>query len=85
MASFTYTLCALTALMCAFLLLRGFIQTRLKVLFWSGLCFAGLAASNAVLVLDKLVFTEIDLLPYRLWIAVTALALLLVGLVGTDE
>ncbi|HEY2395769.1 MAG TPA: DUF5985 family protein [Rudaea sp.] len=83
--SLTYALCALTALLCAVLLLRGFFKTRSKVLLWSGMCFAGLMLSNVVLVLDKLVYTDIELLPLRLWITLAALLMLLFGLIYANE
>ena len=85
MATFVYTLCALTSLMCAFLLLRAFYRTRSKVLWWSGLCFCGLVLSNTVLILDKLVYVDINLLGWRLWITLISLSLLLYGLVNSDE
>jgi hypothetical protein len=84
-ATIVYAMCALTCLLCAVLLFRGYASSRSKLLFWSGLCFTGLLLSNIVLVLDKLVYTEIDLLPMRLWITLIALLLLLYGLVYESE
>jgi len=84
MAAVIYSLCALTSLACAVLLLRGYARTRAKLLFWSGLCFAGLTVNNVVLVLDRFVFLEVDFAPLRLATAVVALALLLYGLIWED-
>ena len=84
-ATLVYAMCALTCLLCAVLLFRGYASSRSKLLFWSGLCFTGLLLSNIVLVLDKLVYTEIDLLPMRLWITLIALLLLLYGLLYESE
>jgi len=84
-AGIVYTLCALTSLLSAFLLLRAYRRTRSRVLWWSGLCFCGLTLSNTVLVLDKLVFTEVDLLPWRLGLTLIALLLLIYGLLLADE
>jgi len=84
MAAVIYSLCALTSLACAVLLLRGYARTRAKLLFWSGLCFVGLTVNNVVLVLDRFVFLEVDLAPLRLATAVVALALLLHGLIWED-
>ena len=84
-ATLVYVMCALTCLLCAVLLFRGYATSRSKLLFWSGLCFTGLLLSNIVLVLDKLVYTEIDLLPVRLWITLIALLLLLYGLLYESE
>ncbi|HEX6831938.1 MAG TPA: DUF5985 family protein [Rudaea sp.] len=80
-----YGLCALTALLCSVLLLRGYARTRSHVLLWSGLCFAGLMVSNVVLMLDKLVFIETDLLPIRLWITLASMLMLLFGLIYAQE
>ncbi|HJT97096.1 MAG TPA: DUF5985 family protein [Rhodanobacteraceae bacterium] len=85
MASFVYGLVALTSLLCAVLLLRAYGRSRLRVLLWSGLCFCGLVVSNGVLILDKLVFPEIDLFPLRLWITLLSLLLLLFGLIYESE
>lgn len=80
-----YTLCALTALGCAWLLLRAYRRTHARLLLWSGLCFAGLTANNVVVILDRLVFpTEVDLLPVRLALGAVsvwalAIALLMEG------
>jgi hypothetical protein len=76
-----YTLCALTALGCAWLLLRAYRRTHARLLLWSGLCFAGLTANNVLTVLDRLVFTEVDLLLPRLALGLVAVLVLLVGLV----
>lgn len=76
-----YTLCALTALVCAVLLLRGYLRTRFRLLLWSGLCFGGLTLNNALLVLDKAVLTQTDLSTLRLFVGLVAVLLLVVGLV----
>ena len=85
MSGIIYSLCSLTALLCAFLLLRAFRRTGSRTLWWSGLCFCGLTLSNIVLVLDKLVYTEIDLLAWRLWLTLISLALLIYGLIFAEE
>ena len=81
MAALIYTLCAVTCLLCAVLLLRGWRKTRAHLLFWSGLCFVGLTASNVLLVLDRLVFLDVDLTTPRLATALAGLLLLVFGLV----
>ena len=84
-ATIVYTLCGLTALLCAGLLLRAFQRTHARVLWWSGLCFCGLTISNALLLLDKLVYTDIDLQPLRISATLLSLLLLLYGLLYADE
>jgi len=81
METLVYTSCALTSALCAWLLLRFFYETRYRLLLWSGLCFAGLALSNMVLVVDKLMFPQISFGPCRLLIALVALLPLLYGLI----
>jgi len=85
MAALIYTLCALTCLAAFVLLLRGWRATRLRLLFWSALCFAGLSINNILLVLDKLVFLEVDLSRWRLLTALAAVLLLLFGLIWEEE
>ena len=85
MAAFIYTLCTLTCLACFGLLLRGWRASGSRLLFWSALCFAGLSANNFLLVIDKLVFTAVDLSIWRLGTALVALLLLLFGLVWEKE
>ena len=76
-----YGLCALTAAACAVCLIAGFLRTRSYLLMWSGACFVGLTADNVMLILDRLVFTAIDLSTLRLAIALASVILLLCGLI----
>ena len=81
-AATVYVLCALTALLCAVLLLQAWGRSRLPLLFWSGLCFVGLTASNTILVVDLLLLgPEISLLFWRNLSALAALSLLVYGLI----
>lgn len=85
MATFIYTLCALTSLVSAVLLLRSYQKTRVHLLLWSGLCFAGLTVSNVFLVLDRVVYPDMDLSIPRLGSAFVALLLLLYGLIWESD
>jgi hypothetical protein len=80
-----YTACMLTALLCAFLLLRAYARSRHRLLMWSGLCFAGLTLNNLFLVLDKLIFPNIDFSLARSVTALFAMAVLLWGLIWDSE
>lgn len=80
MAQAIYSLCALTALLGAWLLLRAYARTRFRLLLWSGLCFVGLTANNVLLVLDRLVFPNVDLSLARLLLALGSVLLLVVGM-----
>jgi hypothetical protein len=84
-AAFIYTLCSLTCLACAILLLRGYARTRVHLLLWSGLCFVGLTANNVLLVLDRVVFPDADLSIPRLASALAGFLLLLFGLIWEKD
>ena len=83
-ASIIYGLCGLTSLLSAMLLWRSYLRSRYRLLLWSALCFTGLTLSNALLMLDKLIFLNVDLLQLRLIASLLALLPLLYGLI-TDE
>lgn len=85
MASITYSLCAAAALLCAYLLLQAYRRGGQRLLLWSGLCFAGLTLNNLALVVDKLVFPEVDLSVWRTSIALAAMTVLLYGLIWDAE
>jgi hypothetical protein len=80
-----YSLCSLTAALCAVLLLQSYARSRYRLLLWSGLCFAGLTMNNLLLVLDKLVFPEFDLSVWRSAVALAAMCVLLYGLIWEAE
>jgi len=85
MSAVIYTLCSLTSLACAALLLRAYGRSRHRLLFWSGLCFLMLTASNVLNIFDRFVFPSVDLAPGRLATALIAVALLLFGLIWEGE
>jgi hypothetical protein len=80
-----YSLCAVTALLCAWLLLHAYRRTRYRLLLWSGLCFIGLTATNTLLVLDKIVWPAGDLSPWRHSVTLVAMGVLLYGLIWNAE
>ena len=81
LANAIYILCALTSMTCAALLLRGYSRTRVRLLFWSGWCFAGLALNNILLVIDIRIGPALNLEMWRTLPAVAGVALLIYGLV----
>ncbi len=76
-----YALCALTSLLCAFLLLRGYVRSRYRLLLWAGVCFVGVTLNNVFVVIDKFFYPQGDLLTLRLSVALIALLFLLYGLI----
>lgn len=81
MSEAIYVLCALTSLACAWLLLQRYRSGRSRLLFWSGMCFCAMTVNNLILVVDKLVLPESDLLPLRNVSAFAAVLMLLYGLI----
>ncbi len=74
-----YLLCALTSAACALLLLRSHRASRSSLLFWSSLCFVGLALNNALLFVDLTLVPNIDLSLWRSAVALASIGLLLFG------
>jgi hypothetical protein len=81
MSGAVYLLCAATSCLCAVLLLRGYTQSWVRLLLWSGLCFVGLTIDNVLLYVDDVVVSSIDLGVWRRIPAVLALMVLVFGLV----
>ena len=81
LANAIYILCALTGILCAVLLVRGYRQSGARLLFWSALCFAGLALNNILLIIDLRVLPNVDLEVWRTVPAVIGVLLLVYGLV----
>jgi hypothetical protein len=84
MASIVYVLCALTSVTCMLLLLRAFKQTRIALLFWSGIAFLVFAATNVLLFVDLVLVPQFDLLLARTVITLVGVVLLLYGLIRTN-
>jgi len=84
MAATVYLLCTATALLCSVLLFRGYRKSRVRLLFWSGICFAVLVADNLFLFLDRIVFTQVDFSVERSPFGLVAVAFLLYGLITKE-
>ena len=76
---------SLTAALCAVLLLRGYARVRQRLLLWSGVCFAGLTLSNALLIVDLAVVPHYSIYVWRLAVAAAALLVLLYGLIFESD
>jgi hypothetical protein len=84
-AETVYLLCAVTSLLCAILLFRGYRAVRTPLLFWSSLCFAGLVVNNVLLFVDLVVVVHTDLRLLRSGSAIISLGLLLHGLIAETK
>ena len=80
-----YLLCFLTSSACALLLTRSYRRTASRLLLWSALCFALLAANNLVVIVDLLILPEMDFRVARLALALAAVGVLLFGFIWEEE
>lgn len=85
MAGAVYLLSAFISFVCTILLLRSFAATRTPLLFWVGLGFAGLTLNNALLFVDKIVVTDVDLSLWRTVPALLGMLVLAVGLLWEES
>ncbi|MDQ2665535.1 MAG: DUF5985 family protein [Gemmatimonadota bacterium] len=85
MGVFVYFLCALTSLLCAVMLLRGYGRTGVRLLLWSGLCFACFALNNVILIIDVQMLPDRDLSVLRTLPSLLGMGLLLYGLVWESD
>lgn len=81
MAEAVYILSSLISLTCTVLLLRGYLDSRVRLLLWSSLCFLGLTISNVLLFVDLVVLPHIDLSLWRSLSTLIALVVLIYGLI----
>ena len=80
-----YILCFLTSSACAWLLGRSYLRSRTRLLLWSSASFLLLAANNLLLMLDLLVFTDLNLRTGRLLLSLAAVSVLLFGFIWDLE
>jgi hypothetical protein len=84
MAEAVYVLCTLVSLFCAFLLIRSYRSSRLRLTLLASLCFSGLALNNVLLFADLVMTPETDLALLRGCVAVVSMLLLVGGLILED-
>lgn len=80
-----YVLCFLTSAACAWLLGRSYLRTRARLLLGSSICFILLALNNLALVVDLVVFPNLDLRVLRLVLALAAVCALLFAFIWNLE
>ena len=85
MTSALYVLNCLTMLLCSVLLLRAYFNVRRRLLLWSGLSFAAFTVTNAFVIVDVVMYRDIDFYTWRLGWGALGATLILVGLVWEDK
>ena len=81
MATTVYLLCALASIACAVLLARSWQRSRVRLLMWTALGFAGLSVNNILLFTDQVLVPERDLGIARDITGFAGIAILLFGLI----
>lgn len=86
MGPIVYILGTLVTMLCSALLLRAYAKSKMPLLLWSGLCFALLTVSNALLFIDLIVLGEdVTLYVWRLGSAALGMVMLVYGLIFESE
>ena len=83
--SAVYGLCLAGSVLCAFLLLHAWRQTRSRLLFWTAAGFLFLALNNLFLVADLVLLPSVDLWAWRQAASAAAVAVLLYGFIWEAE
>jgi hypothetical protein len=78
-----FALSGVTALLCGVLLIRGYLRSGVRMLLWSGVCFAAFALESAVLIVNE--YVAADLTIVRLTIPLIGLVALLYGLLWESD
>lgn len=84
-AQIVYMLCAVTSVVCAYLLLNSYRANRSRLLMWSGLFFSLLAVSNILLFVDLVLVQQIDLSVLRTCITAGAHLMLVIGMISKSS
>lgn len=84
--SVLFLLAIATSLACTVLLFRSYMDSRLRILLWSALCFVCLTANNVLLFVDVVMLpSEVDLRVARHAMALVGMLFLLYGFIRESE
>jgi uncharacterized protein DUF5985 len=78
---YIYLLCSATSVLCAWLLLSSYSESRNSILLWTGLCFVGLALNNVILFIDLAMIPDLDLYFSRNLPGLAGMGILIYGLI----
>ena len=80
-----FLLAIATSLACTVLLFRSYLESRLRILMWSALCFVCLTANNVLLFVDLVLLVAVDLQLARHATALVGVLFLLYGFIRESE
>jgi hypothetical protein len=81
MGPLVYGLCALASFACAIVLWRSYRRRAERLIFLTGLCFAGLTVHNLLLFVDLVMAPALDLGTVRSAVGLASMAMLLFALI----
>ncbi|HEX3825941.1 MAG TPA: DUF5985 family protein [Sporichthyaceae bacterium] len=85
MAAWIYFVCAVTSIVLAVLVVRAWARSPVRLLMWIAMGFLGLSMENVVLFVDEVITVHTDLHLLREATALTALCVLLFGLIWESQ
>ncbi len=80
-----YLLCLVTCVLCAGLLVRAWLKTRIRLMMWTATGFVFLAFNNLFLFCDVVLFPNIDFSIPRFTASLLAVATMIVGFIWEAE
>ncbi len=80
-----YILCTVVSLLCAVMLLRGYVRGRHRLLLWSGICFSGLTLANGLVFVDLVLLPHLDLYLARETTTALSMLILLFGMIWEGQ
>jgi hypothetical protein len=85
LARIIYLSCAVTSMLCFVLLMRSYLNTKGKLLFYTSLFFAFMTIANVLLFIDLIVTPQRDLSMVRSMTNLLGVCTILYGLIWKEE
>lgn len=85
MPALVYTLCFLTSVLCAVLLLISYARNKSRLLLWSAVSFFFLAVNNFFVLGDLVLFPDLNLLAFRHIASLAAVCTMIYGFIWGVE
>jgi hypothetical protein len=82
MAVTVYLLCSFTSFASAFLLYRGYRESRYRLLLWCAWGFLGFFLNNILLMVDMLLFPDVSISLLRTLPALVGVSIMTYGLIA---
>lgn len=80
-STIVYVLSFAASSVCAWLLVRNYLRSRTKLLLWSAACFVCLAVNNLLVIVDFVIFPDVDFTLGREAASLAGISALLYGFI----